>query len=68
MAKRFAKAKYYTEKYKNILKPCKYCENTDVRIASDVNGWSVVCMTPKCDCTKTYTSVKKAIEAWNQRI
>ena len=73
MAKRFEKAKYYTEKYKSVLLPCKYCRNTDIRIVSDrtgvigdtKDGWSVVCTTKSCDCTGVYTSVKKAIEAWN---
>ena len=32
MAKRFEKAKEYTEKYKSELLPCKVCGNTDVRI------------------------------------
>ncbi len=67
MAKRFEKAKYYTEKYKSILNPCKYCGNKDIRIASDTDGWSVVCMTKSCDCTGVYTSVKKAIEVWNSK-
>jgi hypothetical protein len=31
-----------------------------------VNGWSVVCSTPHCDCTGIYTSVRKAIERWNE--
>ena len=73
MAKRFEKAKYYTEKYKNILNPCKYCGNTDIRIASDrsilekpCNTWSVVCTTPACDCTGEYTSVNEAIKHWNE--
>lgn len=75
MAKRFEKAKEYTEKYKNQLLPCRYCGNTDIRIVSDRtifpspsrDGWSVCCSTKSCDCTNVYTSVKKAIEAWNRR-
>lgn len=74
MAKRFEKAKYYTQKYKSILKPCKYCGNTDIRIVSDrtmfppKDGWSVCCMTDKCGCVGIYTSVKKAIELWNSHM
>lgn len=74
MAKRFEKAKYYTQKYNSILKPCEYCGNTDVRIVSDrtitsptKDGWSVCCVTKSCDCTGVYTSVRKAIEAWNNK-
>lgn len=73
MAKRFEKAKAYTEKYKHLLQPCQECGNTDIHIVSDKmgvfgdsrDGWSVVCSTPRCDCTQPFTSVKKAIEAWN---
>lgn len=67
MAKRHEKAKYYTEKYKSILKPCKHCGNKDILIASETDGWSVVCTTKSCDCTATYTSVRKAIERWNKQ-
>ena len=74
MAKRFEKAIYYTEKYKSILKPCKYCGNKDIRIVSErtyewnaKDGWSVCCSTQNCDFTIPYTSVKKAIEKWNER-
>ncbi len=73
MAKRFEKAVEYTEKYKSMLLPCKWCGNKDVRIMSDRTilsnpkcGWFVSCQTPHCDCTDTYTSVKKAIEKWNE--
>lgn len=84
MSKRFEQARAYTEKYKDKLLPCRYCGNTDIRIASDretvvvgkdknystartrtQNVWSVVCSTPHCDCSGTYTSVLKAIEDWN---
>lgn len=73
MAKRFEKANAYTEKYKHLLQPCQECGNADIHIVSDKmgvigdsrNGWSVVCTTPCCDCTQPFTSVKKAIEAWN---
>lgn len=74
MAKRFEKAKYYTEKYKKDLKPCQFCGSQDIRIVSEKtifppkDGWSVCCSTPKCDATGTYTSVKKAIEKWNRRV
>jgi hypothetical protein len=67
MAKRCENAKYFTEKYKSILRSCKYCGNKDIRIASDPDGWSVVCMTKSCDCTAIYTSVKKAVEVWNAK-
>lgn len=78
MSKRFEKAKYYTEKYKDQLFPCKYCGNTDICIGSDreifgTNGrppkeiWFVACMTPKCDTTGGSTSVIKEIIKWNER-
>lgn len=31
-----------------------------------INGWSVVCSTPHCDCTSIHTSVQKAIKQWNE--
>ncbi len=73
MAKRFEKAKAYTEKYKHLLQPCQYCGNTDIHIVSDKtsvwdkpkDGYSVCCSTPYCDCTTVFTSVKAAIESWN---
>ena len=74
MAKRFELAKHYTEKYKDILKPCKYCGNKNIIITSELsiyergNFWSVTCATPKCDCTGSYRSVKDAIKAWNRRV
>lgn len=73
MAKRFEKAREYTEKYKDVLRPCKYCKNTDIVIASErmfgdnKNYWSVCCSTIGCDCTGNFTSVKKAVESWNER-
>lgn len=86
MSKRFEQAKAYTEKYRGKLSPCRYCGNTDIRIASDresvvvgtdrkagtakvkyQNVWSVVCSTPYCDCSKSFTSVRKAIEHWNEK-
>lgn len=73
MAKRFEKAMEYTEKYKSVLLPCKWCGNTDVRIMSGrtilihpKDVWFVSCQTKSCDCTGDYTSVKKAVEAWNE--
>lgn len=73
MAKRFEKAREYTEKNKRVLLPCKYCGNTDIRIVSErtyewnaKDGWSVCCSTHNCDFTIPYTSVKKAIEKWNE--
>lgn len=74
MAKRFEKAKAYTEKYKSVLLPCRVCGNKDIRIESErtmtpgatKNAWSISCSTEKCDCTKTYTSVKAAIARWNE--
>lgn len=72
MSKRFELANQYTEKYKCFLKPCRHCGNTDIRIVSDRscfdpkhNYWSVVCSTPKCDCTGVFRSVKEAIKKWN---
>ena len=74
MAKRFEKAKEYTAKYRGILSPCRHCGNTDIRIASDRsifgkkrNTWSVVCSNPSCDCTAEYTSVRAAVDAWNNK-
>lgn len=72
MAKRFEKAKEYTEKYKDILLPCKWCGNNDIRIESDrmifpsKDGWSVCCATRSCDCTGIYLSVKDAVNRWNE--
>ena len=31
-----------------------------------INGWSVVCSTPNCDCTGVHTSVRNAIKQWNE--
>ena len=28
--------------------------------------WFVACSTPKCDCTRSYTSVKDAVAGWNE--
>ncbi len=72
MSKRFELAKQYTEKYKDALRPCKHCGNADIRVVSDRscfdsrhNYWSVVCSTPKCDCTGIFRSVQEAVERWN---
>lgn len=72
MAKRFEKAKAYTEKYKNQLLPCRCCGNTDIRIESERmifaarDGWSVTCSTHACDCTGVYTKVVDAVKRWNE--
>lgn len=72
MARRYEKAKQYTEKYKSILAPCKYCGSTGIEITSDRAVldsklyWSVTCPTSGCDCSSD-TSVKRAIEKWNNR-
>lgn len=74
MANRFDRAKEYTRKYKELLAPCSYCGNEDVRIVSDRmmfpkprDGWGVACATPKCDCTAIFASVKDAIMSWNAK-
>lgn len=73
MANRFEQAKLYTQKYKHLLLPCKWCGNTEIHIVSDRgifpprNEWSVVCTTPKCDCTRGYTSVRTAVTKWNEQ-
>ena len=72
MARRFEKAKEYTEKYRGVLLPCRICHNTDIRIVSDrmifaaKDGWSVCCATHSCDCTGVYTSVRVAVQKWNE--
>ena len=70
MAKRFEDARRYTEKYKDIILPCRYCKSEDVEIVSDraifenKNLFLVRCR--NCpDCGPENTSVKKAIELWN---
>ena len=73
MAKRFELADKYTEKYKSVLLPCRFCGNKKIKIVSDrsifppKNVWGVVCTTPKCDCVGDYASVKEAVKAWNER-
>lgn len=75
MSKRFELAIKYTQKYKHLLKPCRYCKNTDIHIVSDRtifdnpprNVWSVVCGTHNCDCTGVHTKVKDAVDAWNRQ-
>lgn len=74
MAKRYELAIKYTEKYRSVLPPCRYCGNTDVRICTDRtifgpsrNTWFVACQTPKCDCTDSFTRVKDAVSAWIRR-
>lgn len=73
MAKRFELAKKYTEKYKSVLLPCRYCGNTNIEIVSDrtffptpKNVWGVVCTTSHCDSVGFYSSVKEAVKAWNE--
>lgn len=73
MAKRFDKAKEYTQKYKHMLLPCRYCGNTDIHIVSDrtifdpYDVWYVCCSTRACDCTADFTSVQAAIRQWNKK-
>lgn len=74
MAKRFEKAKEYTQKYKSVLLPCKYCKSDDIRITSErmafgdnKNYWSVTCSTHACDCTHFYTRVTDAVQRWNEK-
>lgn len=74
MAKRYEQGKRYTEKYKDILLPCRYCGNTSVHIVSDRGMfgdqkvyWSVVCETTNCDCTSTFTKVVDAVNRWNEK-
>lgn len=73
MAKRFEKAKEYTEKYASHLLPCKYCGNTNIVIVSDrtifpkpKDVWGVCCSIDKCGCSGVHTSVRKAIQEWNE--
>ena len=74
MANRYEKAKEYTEKYKDVLLPCRTCGNKKIVITSDraifgdnKNYWSFCCSTHACDCTGFFTSVKKAIQKWNEK-
>ena len=72
MARRFEKAKEYTEKYKSVLLPCRICGNKNIVIASDrsifppKDVWNVCCSTYACDCVCGYTSVKEAVKQWNE--
>lgn len=72
MSKRYALARQYTAKYKSMLKPCRYCGNTDIYILSDrtiynpKNVWSVTCGTDHCDSV-TADTVKEAIDKWNSK-
>ena len=74
MAKRFEKAIEYTAKYGRLLKPCKYCGDTDIQICStrtltfgnSQNAWSVACRTRACNCTGDYAKVRDAIVRWNE--
>ena len=74
MAKRFEKAREYTNKYGSQLLPCRFCGNTDIHILSDrtifppKDGWVVSCTADTCgDCTATYTSVREAVRRWNEQ-
>lgn len=71
MAKRFERAKEYTQKYKSQLLPCKWCHGTDIRITSDRtifnprNVWSVDC---SCgNCVYGLVRVKDAVQRWNEQ-
>jgi len=72
MAKRFEMAKKYTEKYKDVLLPCRICGNRNIVISSErtisfpENVWSVCCSTHACDCTAGYKKVKDAVQKWNE--
>ena len=71
MARRFERAKEYTQKYKLSLLPCRYCGGKNVAILSErsifapsKDGWTVTC--GDCgDCTAFDTSVKRALAKWN---
>lgn len=71
MSKRYEQAKQYTEKYKEVLAPCKYCGSIDIIITSErnlgKNCWTVNCTTHACDCTAFCTSVKDAVKKWNAK-
>ena len=70
MAKRFEKAREYTEKYKSLLLPCRICGNKEIIITSDIllskYVWSITCTTKSCDYYSD-VSVKNAIKKWNER-
>lgn len=42
MAKRFEKAKYYTEKYKDVLLPCKHCGNRKLLLRPREGFWAII--------------------------
>lgn len=73
MAKRFEKAKQYTERDKVILQPCKNCGSTNILIIPDTpdrtifvskNVWSVNCV--DCgNCVYGKSKVKDVVEKWN---
>lgn len=73
MAKRFEKAKAYTQAYQHVLLPCRHCGSTDIRVLSDrtifppKDVWFVACSTPSCDCTASFSSVRRAVQRWNQQ-
>lgn len=73
MAKRFEKAREYTQKYKPILLPCKECGCEDIKILSDrtifnpKNVWSVSCS--NCgECVYGFARVNDAVQRWNEKM
>lgn len=70
MAKRFERAREYTQKYKHLLHPCKWCDSYDIEIQSDrsifsyQNIWNVVC-TNCGNCVCGEPKVKDAVKRWN---
>ncbi len=73
MARRHEMAKRYTEKYRDVLLPCKHCGNQEIVIVSERHlfgdnkvYWSVCCTSHACDCTGDYTRVRDAVNRWNE--
>ena len=66
MAKRFERARRYTEKYREKLKACYHCGWTGMTIEADLllgkPVWSVTC---QCGNYAWDSSVKRAVEKWN---
>lgn len=74
ISRRYEQAKIFTEKYGKQLLPCAKCGRTDIHICTDrtifpkpKNVWFAACPTPYCDCTESFTSIKKVIERWNNK-
>lgn len=70
MAKRFDRAREYTQKYKHLLYPCKHCNGHNIGIESDriffppQNVWNVVCA--DCgNCVCGITKVRDIVKRWN---